>query len=119
MDLLGAAVARQISRTLSLSESPMILECLFGSLQPLEVATLRLDQAYLSALECEQLGDLIQRSAALKNLMMVLTHLDRPQPLVESLARYSFTRAIHHGKVSCQFGARTFLARCNYQTRWY
>jgi hypothetical protein len=83
--MLASALSRLVL-LLGLTSCPEILECLFH-VPKLECGDLLLDQARLSALECQRLGALVQESDPLKSFTLQGSpiHVEEPQILVESL----------------------------------
>jgi hypothetical protein len=83
--LLASTLACRVV-SLSLQEAPQILECLSYAPQ-LEHDDFSINQMAFSALDCSRLGQLVQRSVMLKNLMIIgPSNLEEPQTLGDCLA---------------------------------
>jgi hypothetical protein len=90
--LFASALARQTS-SLTLSECPEILGCLFD-VPALEMKKVAFHQARMSECECAGFSDLIQKSLRLKELYIKAAHLDNPHSLAKGLANAVQLRTI-------------------------
>lgn len=84
MQVFASTLARQMD-SLTLIYCPDILEALFNVPQ-LDMNNLFVAPERLSALECEELGHLVQRSVLLKHLIIATSYLDASHFLGEGLA---------------------------------